>query len=1150
MLRVVTGPFHPHLQSALVERIRQRKFENPLAPLIVLVPSSTLVRHLQQVLALEAGLTLLNVHIWTFHQFALRLRDEQRQSLSNADEASTDPAGTRLAQPPSVTIVDQLFFEQAIRQLLQHEHAGFEPFRRIGRSSGTWGALWATIRDLRDAMVDGQVAGRAVDEGYFGEEDRAWLSALFNLYGAVGTLGSALHVGTPDDLARSLLPVIAESAWLQPPAAVLYYGFYDLTQVQLSVLDAVARCADTTLFFPLSASGDGDEFARRFFERHLQPLIGSASDWQAIDERGSSRPVPTPLDTTVYSVVGTEEALSAACRLIIDAVDTHGYAWNEIGLVARSLEPYRLSAEEVFARHRVPIQSAITTPLIHHPLAKTLVHLANLPAQDGDSAALLDLLSSPFFRHQVQAADAPYVRPDLWRILVQTLGIVRGSADWSRLTRYGLDAVQLRDASDAQTDPQADAQDNAQTEGQTYEPARDRSDASLHERIPPAVAQSLWHIVSELSAACAALPAQGSVGQLLAAYRALLDRFVLRAPAAGTTNQGDPDPGDEDPALWQAIDQALAALGELDPLVESLTWFDFAELLIQSIERRSLTSASSAARGVHVLDAMAARGLPFKLLILIGLNEQMFPRTIREDAFLRDRHRRVLEATLGFKIDEKLTGYDEEALLFDQLCRAAGHRLVLIYQRADDEGRVLAPSPYLAQLTRHREMGVLRVEGIARRLDDRLRQRPQSLHTVPPRELLHWHLLEEDTTPVAEPDRSALLTAVGHDPAFYRLSAQVVRMQDDEMGELTPYDGAIGPLPHHWERALQRGLSPTALQRYAQCPFRYFATQVLRVVATPDRVEQDIDPRVFGTLLHAALRRVYQDLIDSSWPTIPLTDSDRTRRIEAAVTAAAADYAEQHARGYALLWQMTQERVAALIAAAVQADEVAAQDDPFVPIRCEWEGEGAVPAVGAQDLPIKIHGTVDRLDRLAESHALRVVDYKLKLSSAMPQEDRDLVRAAVRAQHLQPPLYSCLTMPEGARVDHVQFLYLAPNWTPPVQTRTFSTALWSQDVGRTLRATLGTLVDGIRDGRFPILTGDYCDGCEFRTACRKTHKPTVWRTRRSETVRTLRAIRRITLDKTSQPDEPQKGEPQPEKQQPEKRRAKKQPTDKQQEGRA
>ena len=76
MLRIVTGPFHPVLDRALVEDIQSYKIDNPFAPLAVIVPSASLVEHLKQLLTHHESRTYLNIHFLTFHQLALRLRDD------------------------------------------------------------------------------------------------------------------------------------------------------------------------------------------------------------------------------------------------------------------------------------------------------------------------------------------------------------------------------------------------------------------------------------------------------------------------------------------------------------------------------------------------------------------------------------------------------------------------------------------------------------------------------------------------------------------------------------------------------------------------------------------------------------------------------------------------------------------------------------------------------------------------------------------------------------------------------------------------------------------------------------------------------------------------------------------------------------------
>ena len=126
----------------------------------------------------------------------------------------------------------------------------------------------------------------------------------------------------------------------------------------------------------------------------------------------------------------------------------------------------------------------------------------------------------------------------------------------------------------------------------------------------------------------------------------------------------------------EALSNVFTQLRELDRLAVDVTWDEWTETFMQLLERTTYAVAPASHDGVQVLDAMAARGLGFRALFMVGLNEKVFPRFIHEDGFLRDRHRLILSETLGYKIDQKLQGYAEEALLFELLRSAASETLV------------------------------------------------------------------------------------------------------------------------------------------------------------------------------------------------------------------------------------------------------------------------------------------------------------------------------------------------------------------------------------------------------------------------------------------------------------------------------------------
>ena len=1049
MLRVVTGRFHPDLESALVDHLTRVKVTDPLASIGIFVPSKPLADRLRTLLAVEHRLSLLNLHILTFHQLALWL------------------AGEVLPDGPLPRVVDELFFEQLVRHIVRSKLSGQAPLQRIGQSFGTWGALWATIRDLKDAGVDPAQALQGLREGYFEEDDREWLGALVSLYAAVKGAGKALRVGTQDELAEALIPLAPTASFLRSMSQVLYYGFYDLTQVQLSFFESIGRTKDTTLFFPLE-DDPAYGFARRFFDRYIQPLVRS-DDAVVRLEQESSVVASHSVQLTIRSVIGVEEELAVTCRTILDLVETHGYRFEEIGVTARTLDPYSLHLRSIFDRHRIPFCTNASRPLIEEPICKLVLQLVSLPLNDLYRASVLDVVTSPLYHTDLHDERSESYRPEQWKLLVQALHITHGAEEWKRLEEASRAAL-VFDGEESRI-------------------------GSLS--IAPAVISLLWQMVAQLIHDCSALPSRGTIGRMVTACRAYIDRRLRRPdPATATT---------EDTQLtrqimtWEAIDRIWMTLMELEPLNEEMAWAEFVELLTHTFERTVKLAVEESLQGVTVCDVMAARGIPFRTLFVLGLNEKVFPRYIREDAFLRDRHRRVFDATLGFKIDEKLTAYGEEVLLFHLCGQAASQRLHLSYQRADESGRMLAASPYLSDARRRFGHDEQLLEVVPRRLTDRVVQRPTTKLFLSPAELTQWLAINGQ-------DPTDLVQALGHDADTFRHAAMALDRIEEDGSILNVFDGITGMAESHWSRIIERGLAPTPLERYARCPFQYFAADVLQLEPSRVGIEQEPDAALVGTLCHAALRRGYEQLVQAGWPTEPVARTVVVQAIRASVEQAAADLESRHRTGPYLLWELAKELVSTLVNAAVEADEMGQSEHPYTPIAFEIDGEGTVPGVLDEGL-LKVRGRVDRLDRNRTSGALRVIDYKFKIGSAMKPEDRNLTQSAVRGYRLQPPLYRCFTMRGQPAPSEVQFLFLAPQWSTAVSRSTFEAVPWASNTGSLIRNTLRTLVDGIRRGRFFILPDGYCDDCAFRVACRREHAPTWWRAYRATEPKALKMLR-------------------------------------------
>lgn len=1054
MLTVITGRFHPSLESALIEYLNQWKSADPLAPVAILVPSHPLLGHVKRLLSRARQRTWLNVNVLTFHQLALRLSDELRGQ----------------GQAVAVRVVDDLFFEQFVRYLVRSRLSGLPPLQHLRHSSGTWTALWSTVRDLKDAGVDPEAAIRGLAEGCFDREETDWLQALFSLYAALKEAGRALEVGTADDLAESLLPFVPSSPFLASLRHVCYYGFYDLTQVQLSLFGAVSAAAPTTLFFPLEG-GAPFEFAKRFFDRHVQPLMTAP-------EAHIRLPVPGPSEgatptLSIWSVIGPEEELASTCRAILDLVETNGFQFDEIGVVARTLEPYSAVIQGTFDRHCIPFVTTARRPLIQEPLCKLLLQLAALPMNDFYRTTMLDIITSPLYRSSAQLAGAAHYRPEHWKMIVSALHITHGREEWERVKQASQSTLTLDGAED---------------------------DATLASPVHllPEVSALCWRVVAELLDECMALPPRGTVGRLLDAFQRLVERHISRLEA-DTVRTGDLQLA-RWCSTWDVIDRTCSTLRHLDVIEEELSWAEFVDLLTHALERAAVPLNLGAHHGVMVLDAMAARGLPFKALFVLGLNEKVFPRYIREDPFLRDRHRLVLDSTLGFKIDEKLAGYDEERLLFTLLCQAAAHRLYLSFQRADDSGRLLAASPYVLEGATRWNLAGGPIESVPRRLTDRVARRPTMCRFLPPSELAQWLALQGQ-------DPAPLLLSVGYDAELFRHAAAALDRIETDSPSLMAFDGQTGPLVSHWSRVLQRGMAPTPLERYARCPFQYFAADVLRLEPVRRSAPQEPDAALLGTFCHEVMRTCSEALLRAGWPAAPVAEDVIRRSVDEAIARASEDCKIRYQTGHYLLWELAKEDLATLVLQAVNQEAQA--EHLYEPIGFEVEAEGTMPvSVHGRPLSIKIQGRVDRIDRHRESGALRIIDYKYKTGSAMKAEDRRLIQSAVQGKRMQPPLYAWLDLLGQGTAKEVQLVFLAPRWPERIARSTFPAGVWSSEAGPMIRQTLDRLMEGISDGRFFILPDTYCKTCDYRVACRREHQLTWWRAHRSAESKELRSLRK------------------------------------------
>jgi ATP-dependent helicase/DNAse subunit B len=736
--------------------------------------------------------------------------------------------------------------------------------------------------------------------------------------------------------------------------------------------------------------------------------------------------LPAAASLEIVAAPGEEREVREIARAILEHIERGGRL-DEVGILLRQPAAYLPAIRDVFTAAGIPYTTG-TAPAIGETRAgRSLRLLAEVRRSDFARGAVMEFLAFAALRPR------PGTSPAEWERLSRQAGIVGGAREWrERLDRLGRRLEPAPDASD-------DDERRARRAGD-----RDALDA-------------LRRAVRILLRGLASLPDPGPVAGIVDAITGTFRRLVETSPEA---------------------ELALGALGRLRDLgaVDAAVPLEEFWTLLEAALRAPTSAGSEPVPGrVFVGELAGALGLDFPLTIVPGLVEGGFPAAARQDPILLDAERRRLP---GLPLGAEAR--DLERVRFALAVGSGARRVLLTYPRIDAEsGRPRVPSFLVLDLLervtgqRHDFATLAVFPG----------WRSVPLHPAPPG--AHARPLD---------DREWLVTrALAASPAPERLlrglpgarrALDAIRSRE-ATDVLTAYDGLLG-------RGVDLGaapLAPTALERYAACPFRFLLERVwgLEAVEEPDRILM-MDPRDRGDLVHAVLESTFRTLAEQK--TLPLTRASLPGALEtldAAFAAACADAERRGLTGLPALWAGEQARLRQELRAALEAE--AGDAAGWRPARFELafgiEGrEGVGPALVYQ-LPdgtaLRIRGQIDRVDVAPDGRRARVLDYKTGRVRSPRTPDR-----LARGRALQLPLYrlaaEAVLAAEGAGpVDEAQYYHVIG---PDAGTRVrFTRAGWEgrrADFDR----VLATIVDGIRAGRFFQRPGACARGpCAFDLAC-------------------------------------------------------------------
>ena len=796
-------------------------------------------------------------------------------------------------------------------------------------------------------------------------------------------------------------------------------GYNNLRQTAVVALDLAPR---TRLERELLASVMSA--ARVALDLHLKPADRDpASSLDSLQRYlFSTEAVPVREEDGSVVIVSTSgEALECVeIARSIHAAAAEGVPFDQTAILLRSPERHQPLILEALRRAGIPSHCTLAT---RRPDAagRSLLALLHCAAEGLSASRFAEYLS---LGQMPDEDELP--TPAMWERMLVDAAVIGGVERWERRLAGLREEFHRRYA----------AEEDEEERG------------SLARRI--AALENLTRLALPLIGRLALLPERALWGEWIAALAALAEVAVSDA------------------------ERITELLEELEPMTDIGPVSLGEVLLVLGPRLNSLAAASKESRfgKVWIGGVEEARGLAFRRVFLPGVNEGLFPRPPAEDPLLLEAQRRALGI--------ELRAEDTELLRIAAAC--ATDRLSLSFSRLDLlTGRERVPSFYA--FAAHRaaggsEIGVREFEARARSATETRIGWPAPANAA-------------DAIDDAEFDLATLAPLVKGSGQYLKhlpgrsvesLRARWTRWHKPWKaadGLIIDEIGSDAMAPYLLTR---RAWSPSVLQQYARCPYRFALRGIhgLRPAVQPAGIQR-MDPATRGDIYHAVQFELLRDLEQRQGLPVTAGNLDSALdRLDAVLAEVAQRFEGELAPAIPQIWRAAIDAIRADLRGWLQ--QKAAREAEWTPQYFELsfglhDPAGRDPRSRKEPVEIdggfQLQGSIDLVERHS-SGILRVVDHK---TGRMPEPRPEMLGGG---EVLQPALYALAAekmLGEPVSTGRLFYSTIAQNYAVvdvPLNE-------WA----RQRTAGVLRLIDGaMREGFLPAAPRkDGCKRCEYLPVC-------------------------------------------------------------------
>lgn len=928
-LKLILGNSGGGKTEYMYEQVVRLAEGNPRQNYLVVVPEQFTMQTQRKLVDLSSNHAIMNIDVLSFQRLAYRIFDE----LGKTDIKILEETGKNLV----------------LRKIAQEQEEKLTVLRGNMHRMGYIGEVKSFISELMQYNISPEQLEDCIKEGQFSKSLTSKLQDISVMYQSFAEYLKG-HYITQEELLHVLIHIAEESKILKDSVLVLdeFTGF---TPVQVELLRRLMPiCSEIWVSLTIDAKenffhskGMQELFdmpkktirtlmdiAQQTKTEVLEPVVITGGDKKRFKDAPALYFMEQNLFRTsyqrrfgeieeiqIFSMKNPKEELTWAARKINELVQNYGYRYRDIAVVSGDVETYGNYVEQVCAKYKIPYFLDTTKEVLFHPFIEFIRAVLEVIRSDFSYNAVMRLLRTGYCGIEQKDID----KLENYLLATGIRGQKMWSKRWLRLPKNeraydleGLEAIRQKFMADFAPVLQTFLTPTVE----------EMIQAIYAYMVALEVEQQLFDKEQELLAAGEQAKSK-EYGQI---YRIVMDLF----------------------------EKCILILGQ-----ECLSIQELGEILDAGFEAAKVAVIPPGYDSVTIGDIERTRLNHVKVVLFLGVNEGIVPKSVNQGGIISQYERDAMEAAdITLAPGAREQAFIQKFYLYLNMTKPS-HQLYLTYSRVDSEGKALRPS-YL-------------IRTILRMFPDMQVQEMGELE----------HQLDV-STPMAARE---YFLAGERGPEWYALAKVFMESEDEQIRansrailDAFYYQYNHDPISHVVAEAIYgkniEG-SVTRLENFAKCAYSHYLSYGLKL---REREESGFESVDMGNLYHTAVEIYSKKLAESEYDWFTVPDDTREGFAQNAMEEAILAYPNLSIYATAENAHMAY-RMNHIFKQTIWALTTQVRKGRFVPNDFEVSFSKADHLDALEfDLEnnnrIQLRGRIDRLDTCVEDNRLyvKVIDYK------------------------------------------------------------------------------------------------------------------------------------------------------------------------------